>query len=603
MAATGKVIGTVTAVVGEAKATAADGTVRILQVGDQVHSDEVISTSAAGSINVVLANGKTLDCGGDADLALHQGILDVAVTSAPSADVDAIQRAIAAGQDPSQVAAATAAGGAPAAGGDVEGGAHSAVIIEQSNSASVVSSGFATEGDSITFETQVPQALPGTIVALSSAPVFVSADNETAPLPPAFDNSVPASIAVAVELPQAAAPVETPVTVVVETGAPQETQNAQAPVVVAQPSEPSNEQPVTDAPIVVAQPNEPTGEQPTSDAPIVVAQPNEPTSEQPASDEPIVVAQPNEPTDEQPTSDEPIVVAQPNEPTDEQPGDEPVVVVVDETPPVTVVETPSEVPATTIPGTVSLTYSISANTNQDEQLGQLIFENGDNQFQTLVFFSQEGQQKPTAVSLNFDLTEETSTVKLQYVDAFAGNSDSNTGHTATKIAIKDFGLGIDNVPTVLAQENDGVNVGIGSKSLHTEGSVSVDMATGQAGDWSFSNPSESNGIDILDLTGTSLHVGDIAQGTEVINLMGSAAQELTLNAADVLNLSDGANVLHIVGGKEDSLNLDNSWTVQDGDSSVAGAQPSYFGWVQINHTDGATLLVDPDVQIKGALMG
>jgi hypothetical protein len=44
MAATGKVIGTVTAVVGEAKATAADGTVRILQVGDAVHSDEVITT-------------------------------------------------------------------------------------------------------------------------------------------------------------------------------------------------------------------------------------------------------------------------------------------------------------------------------------------------------------------------------------------------------------------------------------------------------------------------------------------------------------------------------------------------------------------------------
>jgi hypothetical protein len=331
----------------------------------------------------------------------------------------------------------------------------------------------------------------------------------------------------------------------------------------------------------------------------VVAQPNEPTDEQPASDEPIVVAQPNEPTDEQPVSDEPIIIAQPNEPTDEQPGDEPVVVVVDETPPVTVVETPSD----ELPGSVSLNYSISANTNQDEQLGQLIFQNGDNQFQTLVFFSQEGQQKPTAVALNFDLTEETSTVKLQYIDAFAGNSDSNTGHTATKIAIKDFGLGIDGVPTVLAQENDGVNVGVGSKSLHTEGSVNVDMVTGQAGDWSFSNPSESNGIDILDLTGTSLHVGDIAQGTEVINLKGSAAQELTLNAADVLNVSEGTNVLHIIGGKEDSLNLDNSWTVQDGDSSAAGAQPSYFGWVQVNHTSGATLLVDPDVQIKGAMMG
>ena len=47
MAATGKVLGTVTSVVGEAKATAADGTVRILQVGDVVHSDETITTSAA----------------------------------------------------------------------------------------------------------------------------------------------------------------------------------------------------------------------------------------------------------------------------------------------------------------------------------------------------------------------------------------------------------------------------------------------------------------------------------------------------------------------------------------------------------------------------
>jgi len=36
MAASGKVLGTVTSVVGEAKATAADGTVRVLQVGDTI---------------------------------------------------------------------------------------------------------------------------------------------------------------------------------------------------------------------------------------------------------------------------------------------------------------------------------------------------------------------------------------------------------------------------------------------------------------------------------------------------------------------------------------------------------------------------------------
>src|SRR5512147_1444080 len=79
MAATGKVIGTVTAVVGEAKATAADGTVRMLQVGDQVHSDESITTSEAGSIHVALEGGKTLDCSGGVDLTLHESILNVAV--------------------------------------------------------------------------------------------------------------------------------------------------------------------------------------------------------------------------------------------------------------------------------------------------------------------------------------------------------------------------------------------------------------------------------------------------------------------------------------------------------------------------------------------
>jgi hypothetical protein len=219
MAATGKVIGTVTAVVGEAKATAADGTVRILQVGDQVHSDEVITTSAAGSINVALTNGKTLDCGADADLALHQGLLDVAVAAAPSSnsDVESIQRAIAAGQDPSQVAAATAAGGAPAAGGTDDGGAHSPVIIEQSNSASVVSSGFQTEGDTFSFETPETEMVGGQLASSGSEPVIVVVDNDNAPIPPVIDSGSQGSI---------------------------------PPVVVVQPSGPSNEQP-SDEPVVV----------------------------------------------------------------------------------------------------------------------------------------------------------------------------------------------------------------------------------------------------------------------------------------------------------------------------------------------------------------
>ena len=98
-----------------------------------------------------------------------------------------------------------------------------------------------------------------------------------------------------------------------------------------------------------------------------------------------------------------------------------------------------------------------------------------------------------------------------------------------------------------------------------------------------------------------LDVGDIDVGTEVVNLKGSAAQELTLSADDVLSVTEGEKVLHIVGGKEDTLNVvGEGWTPVDGNASVAGNQASHFGWVQLNHTSGATLLIDPDVNI---LMG
>jgi hypothetical protein len=619
MAATGKVIGTVTAVVGEAKATAADGTVRILQVGDTVHSDESITTSAAGSINVALANGKTLDCGADTDLTLNEGILHVATAndsakSAVASDIEAIQRVIVAGQDPSQIAPATAAGGAPAAGGAEEGGAHAPVVLEQGNSASVVSSGFSTEGDSIAFPTQVPAALPGLVVASNSAPVFSNADDHAStpvapvePVQPAAPAASLPSVVTNEPAPQADAgsqnQPEAPVTadapvVVADTGSNAPAEEPQAPVAQNQPTEPTHEEPSApvEQPVIVAsnddQPSQPTNEQPSTPAeePVIVA-----TNDPQPGDQPQT---PLEPSNEPSTPvEQPVIVAT----NDPQPGDQPQSPVVtdtnDNTPPVTPTDEPSP------SATVSLDYTISANTNQDEQLGKLIFQNGDNTFETLVFFGQEGQQKPTAVTLQFDLSEGTSTVKLQYVDTFAGNSDQGTGHTAQQIAIKDFGLGIDGTPTVLAQQNDGVNIGVGNKNLMSEGSVNIDMNTHEAGSWSFANQTGSNGVDILDFTGNSLNLASVSGHEDVINLKGSAAQEMTLSAADVLNVSDGSNVLHIVGGKEDSLNLDSSWTVHDGDAAAAGTQASYFGWVSVTHDSGATLLVDPDVQIKGASMG
>jgi hypothetical protein len=523
--------------------------------------------------------------------------------ASPASDVDSIQRAIAAGQDPSQVAAATAAGGAPAAGGADEGGAHTPVIIEQGSSASVVSSGFSTEGDSIAFPNETPQALPGVVVVASTLAPVVSNSEQHAPV---FST-------VADDHSNAPASVPAPSAPVFETNNPVVAANESAPSAGNQP-----EAPVTvDAPVVVADAgstpvvvadagsNSPA-EQPQP--PVAQNEPSTPTTEQPSTpaEEPIIVAS----NDDQPTtpSEDPVIPTS----NDDQPGDQPQQppVVIDTTdqnlPPVTDSGTPTDEPWT--PGTVSLSYSLSANTNQDEQIGMLTFENGGNEFQTLVFFGQEGQQNPTSMALGFDLTEETSTVKLQYVDSFAGNSDSNTGHTNQKIAVKDFGLGIDGEPVVLAQQSDGVNVGVGSKTLMTEGSVDIDMSTGHVGDWSFSNPSTPTGIDILDFTGSKLDLGAVVdsdlESIEVINLKGSATQELSLSVGDVLKVTDGADVLHIVGGKEDTLNLtDSGWHVADGDAGAAGIQPSYFGWVQVTHDSGATLLVDPDVNIKGAQMG
>jgi Ca2+-binding RTX toxin-like protein len=149
-----KVLGTVTAVVGEAKATAADGTTRVLQVGDQVFIDDAIFTSPQGYIHVQLQGGHSVECGNDAGITLNEITLgQIAVAQASSEpiqpvqqDVAALQSAIAAGADPTQVADATAAGGAP---GAESGGGHTFIVLEQANTAGPVTSGFATHGPGV----------------------------------------------------------------------------------------------------------------------------------------------------------------------------------------------------------------------------------------------------------------------------------------------------------------------------------------------------------------------------------------------------------------------------------------------------------------------
>jgi hypothetical protein len=165
-------IGTVKAIVGEVRATGADGVVRILVEGDTVSAGEVIETSANGAVHIQLVNGRALECGPQFSGALTQNLLDLpsgtrialdgsihhpifATTPAPDAtslalvtpstsspqDIAALQAAIAGGADPSQVADASAAGGAPGSGGTQDGGGGTPLIIEQANSRGEVTSG------------------------------------------------------------------------------------------------------------------------------------------------------------------------------------------------------------------------------------------------------------------------------------------------------------------------------------------------------------------------------------------------------------------------------------------------------------------------------
>ena len=165
----GKIIGTIQIVTGDVKIMGVDGVMRLAQVGEKVAFKETVVTGADGIVQIRLDNGQLVDVGRGAKLALDTDFFGydagtglqagAAATGAvpavpttvtpqkPAADpsVAALQAQIAGGQDPSQVAPATAAGGAPAAGGvGGDGGGGSPVLIDQANSTGSITSGFPT---------------------------------------------------------------------------------------------------------------------------------------------------------------------------------------------------------------------------------------------------------------------------------------------------------------------------------------------------------------------------------------------------------------------------------------------------------------------------
>ncbi|PAU53757.1 hypothetical protein BZL42_22065 [Pseudomonas indica] len=152
-------IGVVRQVVGEVYAVASDGGRRLLVEGDRVFAGEQIVTGPEGAISIALAKGGELELGRQSELLLDSQLLaegsgasaEQAAATAPSdqalTDVEALQRAIAAGADPTQIGEATAAGpGAGAGGAGGGGGGHSFVLLGEVGGAVDPVIGFPTEG-------------------------------------------------------------------------------------------------------------------------------------------------------------------------------------------------------------------------------------------------------------------------------------------------------------------------------------------------------------------------------------------------------------------------------------------------------------------------
>ncbi|MFG6205015.1 retention module-containing protein, partial [Pseudomonas retamae] len=136
-------IGTVTKVIGQVFAQAGDGIKRPLFEGDRLYAGDQLITGAEGAVAVKLQNGEQLTLGRGSSITMTGQLLaDQAVpvnvdeaqtpSQAQLTDVEQIQKAIAAGEDPSQSAEATAAGpNAPTGNTGELGGGHSFVLLSE----------------------------------------------------------------------------------------------------------------------------------------------------------------------------------------------------------------------------------------------------------------------------------------------------------------------------------------------------------------------------------------------------------------------------------------------------------------------------------------
>ena len=141
------VVATVKSIIGQVVAVSPEGVRRILIEGDHLFAGEMVETGASGAVTLTLSDGRSLDVGRQTQWSANTPdavqAVEGATQQAPS--VAELQKAIAAGADPTTELEATAAGNTADTGGS-GGGSHSFVMLEEAGGAVDPTIGFDTAG-------------------------------------------------------------------------------------------------------------------------------------------------------------------------------------------------------------------------------------------------------------------------------------------------------------------------------------------------------------------------------------------------------------------------------------------------------------------------
>ncbi len=169
-------VGVVSLTSGQVVAVAADGSERVLMAGDVIYADEVIRTSPDGHVDITMRSGNPVTLsGGQSWLATADTYTpaDQFDTSEATADVAALQQAILAGQDPTEILEPTAAGETAASTPDAGNEGADFIQLERTAGETTPEAGYDTIGQGYSLMTPIAEE-PILIKQSVAVPVMAS---------------------------------------------------------------------------------------------------------------------------------------------------------------------------------------------------------------------------------------------------------------------------------------------------------------------------------------------------------------------------------------------------------------------------------------------